>query len=78
MNAAPPVVSSLQWWDDHGTKILGSVTAMLGGAIVGLPTLQPIMGHATYLLTQFFLGVAVSAMGGATVRRGFTNSASLP
>lgn len=78
MNAQPAPMVSTDWWDNHGTKILGSVTAGLGAAIVGLPTLQPIMKPTTYLLTQFFLGLLVSALGAGTVKRGFTNSSAAP
>lgn len=71
-----PIPSPTHWWDDHGTKILGTLTTILGVASASLPTLQPIMSQPIYLITQFFLGIVVAAFGAGTVKRGFTNTAS--
>jgi hypothetical protein len=67
-------------WDflgNHGTKILGGVTAMVGAAQLGLSSL--VSEHAITptqgTIWQFILGVAAAGLGGATVIRGFSTGA---
>ena len=62
-------------WSDHGTKILGGVTAGSGAALAALPALQNVvLSPKSYALTQFSLSIAVAVIGVGTVKRGFTNS----
>lgn len=55
-------------WVDHGTKILGTTTAILSG-LIAIPDLVP-AGHVKYW------AAANVVLGVITVKRGFTNSAS--
>jgi hypothetical protein len=62
---------------DHGTKILGSVTAMVGTAQVGLSSLVS-AGELTAgqgVAWQFALGIAAAGLGGVTIARGFSTGA---
>ena len=57
------------WWKNHGTKILGGITTLLGVIVTATPdTLTSLFGaHAP--------GIATAAAGLLTILRGFTNSA---
>ena len=60
------------WWTGHGTKILGGLVAAVGVAgdsLVYIQALDP--KHAA-------IYSALVAIGGAIVKRGFTNTAALP
>lgn len=60
-----------QWWHDHGTKILGYVVMGIGAAGDCLSLIQAVdPKHAA-------LWSLVVGLGGAIVRRGYTNSARL-
>lgn len=70
----------IQYWDAHGTKILGSLLSILGTVqiILGAVSADP---HLSLLVTpkQFALLSLVNvALSAAVVRRGFTNSAKTP
>lgn len=54
------------WWINHGTKILGTVTAIIPG-LLGIDGLIP----ATQ--TKYWLAAGV-VIGALTVQRGFNNS----
>lgn len=61
-----------KWWTGHGTKILGAFVALVGIAgdsLVYIQALDP--KHAA-------IYSALVAVGGAIVKRGFTNSANPP
>lgn len=60
--------SVLAEWTDHGTKILGSVTAILSGLLAIPDLVSP--GHVKYW------AAANVVLGVLTINRGFTNSAS--
>lgn len=68
----------MNWWDNHGTKILGTVFAAIGAFQVGLPQIQDVVTKSTYGLLQLGTGVLVAVLGSLTIRRGFTNSANAP
>lgn len=58
-----------QWWTNHGTKILGTIIAIVGGALtLGLIPAQYVQ-YAQGLLTL---------LGGTAIKRGFTNTANAP
>jgi len=57
----------LKWWKDHGTKIIGTLVGIIGGALT--------MGLIPSAYTQIAQGV-VTFLGGIAVKRGFTNSAN--
>ena len=57
----------LDYWDEHGTKILGSLAAIVAALLVAPDLIPP--GLATKLLQG-----ANIVLGVLTVRRGFTNS----
>lgn len=54
----------MNWWKDHGTKILGVATAVL--TVPAVSALIPVVGPWAGVVT-----------GILTVLRGFTNSANL-
>lgn len=57
----------MNWWHNHGTKIIGSVVTVVGGALsLGLVPPQYVQ-YATWLLTF---------LGGGAIKRGFTNTAN--
>lgn len=64
------MIATLQaWWTGHGTKILGTAVAIIGiagDALVYIQALDP--KHAA-------IYSALIGIGGAIVKRGFTNSA---
>jgi hypothetical protein len=63
------IVKLKQWWQDHGTKILGYVVMAIGAAGDCLSLIQAVdPKHAA-------LWSLVVGLGGAIVRRGYTNSA---
>lgn len=57
------------WWDGHGTKILGTI-----GAII--PGLLGIDGLISVDETKYWLAAGV-VIGAMTVQRGFNNSQKL-
>lgn len=57
----------LDYWDSHGTKILGSTAAVVA-ALLAAPALIP--AGTVYKVLQ----VANIVLGVLTVKRGFTNS----
>lgn len=64
-----------QWWTGHGTKILGWVTVLIGAGGESLSLIQAVdQKHSA-------LWALIIGLGGAVIRRGFTNTArtnSLP
>jgi hypothetical protein len=62
---------------DHGTKLLGSVTAMVGTAQVGISSLVTgnVITAGDGILCQFILGVLAAGLGGVTIARGFSTGA---
>lgn len=58
--------SLVAFWSDHGTKLLGAAATFVSTALI-IPELIP-AGHMKYWL------FANALLGGATVKRGFTNS----
>jgi hypothetical protein len=61
----------LDYWDSHGTKILGSAAAVVA-ALLATPDLVPPGAIAKTLQ------VANIVLGVLTVKRGFTNSQEKP
>jgi hypothetical protein len=58
-----------RYWAAHGTKILGSLAVIIGAGGESLALIQAVdPKHAA-------LWALVMGLGGAVVRRGFTNSA---
>lgn len=58
----------MSWWKSHGTKILGVVVALIGAAGECLQLIQTVdPKHAA-------LWAMVITLGGAVLKRGFTNS----
>ncbi|MDE2104652.1 MAG: hypothetical protein KGL39_45875 [Patescibacteria group bacterium] len=65
----------MSFFSDHGTKVLGAMSAMTGAAQMGLATLDgTAITHSQFLITEFFLGVLAAGLGGGTIIRGFSNS----
>lgn len=60
----------VSWWKSHGTKILGTTTSVLAGAIV-IPDLIPLHMRPYAEFANLLLGIA-------TVKRGFTNTRNTP
>jgi hypothetical protein len=60
------------WWRAHGTKILGVLVAAVGVAGDCLVYIQAMDPKHAAIYSAFV------AIGGAIIRRGFTNSARLP
>lgn len=63
-------MNPLNWYADHGTKILGTIGAIIPG-LLGIDGLVP----ATH--TKYWLAAGV-VIGALTVGRGFTNSRNTP
>jgi hypothetical protein len=61
----------LAYWDEHGTKVLGSAAAIVAALLVTPDLIPP--GTATKILQA-----ANIVLGVLTVRRGFTNSQDKP
>lgn len=59
----------LQWWKDHGTKIIGTLVTVISGALA-----LSIIPAQYVKLAEGFLAL----LGGTAVKRGFTNSANPP
>lgn len=68
----------MNWWDNHGTKALGSALAGIGAFQVGLPQLQEVMTKPHYVLLQLGTAMLVAVLGSLTIKRGFTNTANAP
>jgi len=59
------------WWAAHGTKILGTVAVIIGAGGESLSLIQAVdPKHSA-------LWALVMGLGGAIVRRGFTNTKTL-
>lgn len=58
----------IDFWGGHGTKVLGYLTGIVAAALITPDLIAP--GHMKYWL---FANVV---LGGATVRRGHTNTAN--
>lgn len=72
--ATPAASSGLSkgWWAAHGTKILGAITVGVGAGGEVLSAIQAVdPKHAA-------LWALILGLGGAVIRRGFTNSAAPP
>ena len=69
-----PVPSSVStnkgWWGAHGTKILGAIVALIGVAGDSLSLI------VAYDPKHAALWTLIVGIGGAVIRRGFTNSAN--
>lgn len=63
-------MNPLNWWKDHGTKILGTVGAIIPG-LLGIDGLIPAAQ------TKYWLAAGV-VIGALTVQRGFTNTKAQP
>jgi hypothetical protein len=61
----------------NATKVLGSVTAMVGTAQVGISSLVTgqVITPGSGILCQFILGVLAAGLGGVTIARGFSTGA---
>lgn len=59
----------IQWWKDHGTKIIGTLITVVGGALT--------LGLIPAQYVQYAEGF-LTFLGGGAVKRGFTNSANAP
>lgn len=57
------------FWENHGTKLLGTAATIVATALI-IPELIP-AAHMKYWL------FANALLGGATVKRGFTNGKNL-
>ena len=68
----------MSFWDDHGTKVLGAVTAVTGAVQGVLPALAGLLAPGTYQWVQLGVAVLTGLFGVSTVKRGFTNSANAP
>ena len=66
-----------EFFSDHGTKILGSVTAMVGTAQVGISSLVTgqVITAGNGILWQFVMGVLAAGLGGVTIMRGISTGA---
>lgn len=64
----------MSFWEAHGTKVLGAIQLGVGFAVSSVSMLQGQLPSDDYVWLCFFLGVLNSALGGATIKRGFTNS----
>jgi hypothetical protein len=60
----------LDYWDNHGTKLLGTAAAVVA-ALVVTPALLPVGVIKVLQVANIILGVL-------TVKRGFTNSQEKP
>ena len=67
------------FFNDHGTKILGSLTAMVGTAQVGMSSLVSgqVITQGDGILWQFILGVLAAGLGGVTIMRGISTGATV-
>jgi len=63
-------MNPLAWWTSHGTKILGTVGAIIPG-LLGIDGLVP------STQTKYWLAAGV-VIGALTVGRGFSNSKQEP
>jgi hypothetical protein len=63
---------TMNWWRDHGTKILGGVVIFVGAAGDSLSLITAVDPKHAALWTL------IIGLGGAIIRRGFTNTASTP
>lgn len=60
------------YWKNHGTKVLGFLTAV---AAIGQVCMDDLM-HVVPESARPFVHMAIMGLGAATVRRGFTNSSN--
>jgi hypothetical protein len=63
--------------NDHGTKILGGITTMIGAAQLGLSSLvsAQVITAGQGVLWQFLLGILAAGFGGVTIARGVSTGA---
>jgi hypothetical protein len=63
--------------NNHGTKILGGITSMIGAAQIGLPSLvnAEVITAKEDVLWQLILGVLAAGFGGVTIARGVSTGA---
>ena len=62
----------IQYWRGHGTKILGGVIVFVGALQEVLPLIQGVDPKHSALWALFI------GLGGAVIKRGFTNSKTPP
>lgn len=65
------------FWQENGTKVLGSVTAVLGtlASLIAAGAFKELLTPAAIGWLNIFVSLATAATGGATLARGFNNSA---
>lgn len=66
----------MNFWDNHGTKILGSMTAVLGtlASLIATDSFDKLLTETSIGWLSIFVSLATAATGGATMARGFNNS----
>lgn len=69
----------MSFFTDHGTKVLGAMTAMAGTAQLGLTSLETaaVISHPHAVLIDYLLAVFIAGLGGGTIVRGFSNTKSI-
>lgn len=67
----------MTFWNENGTKILGGITAGLGTLQTFITTgaFDKLLSEVAIGWLGIFLGTATAVIGGATMARGFNNSA---
>jgi hypothetical protein len=65
------------FWDNNGTKILGALTAVLGtlASLIAAGAFEKLLTETQIGWMNIFVSLATAAVGGATMARGFNNSA---
>lgn len=67
----------MNFWDQNGTKILGALTAVLGtlASLIAAGAFKELLSPASIGWLNIFVSLSTAAVGGATMARGFNNSA---
>lgn len=65
------------FWNENGTKILGALTAVLGtlASLIAAGAFEELLTKVAIGWLNIFVSLATAGVGGATMARGFNNSA---
>lgn len=66
-----------KFWNDNGTKVLGGLTAVLGtlASLIAAGAFKDLLSPISIGWLNIFVSLSTAGVGGATVARGFTNTA---
>lgn len=69
----------MKFLEDHGTKILGGITSLLGAlaSLIAMDAFDKLLSETAIGWLNIIVALATATVGGLTLGRGFNNSAQV-